>query len=160
MGSWNFTTKIAIPTNLRLRILPRRRKSSPNASSRATHQPPFRDYKPYLAPGEVATIAVIASDRRQSRTIFRYTSGLLREIPSLAAMVEDDTSDQIKLNNRVIIEITTASFRLSRGYTFASVLADETAFGERMTGRRIRMWRSFARFVLGIGSIHTCCGTW
>jgi phage terminase large subunit-like protein len=31
------------------------------------------DYAPYLAPGEVATIAVIAADRKQARSIFRFT---------------------------------------------------------------------------------------
>ncbi len=36
----------------------------------ATYLATFRDYEPFLAPGEVATIAVIASDRRQARSIF------------------------------------------------------------------------------------------
>jgi hypothetical protein len=44
----------------------------------------FRDYAPYLAPGEVATIAVIAADRKQARSIFRFTIGLLRAVPMLA----------------------------------------------------------------------------
>jgi hypothetical protein len=35
--------------------------------------------------------------------------------------------DAITLRNRVVIEIQTASFRVTRGYTFAAVLADETA---------------------------------
>jgi hypothetical protein len=52
----------------------------------------------------------------------------MREVPALAAMIEDDGADAIKLNNRVVIEISTASFRVTRGYTFAAVLADETAF--------------------------------
>jgi hypothetical protein len=30
----------------------------------------FRDYKPFLAPGERATIVVIAADRKQARIIF------------------------------------------------------------------------------------------
>ena len=88
----------------------------------------FRDYAPYLAPGEVATIAVIAADRKQARSIFRFTIGLLRAVPMLAAMIEDDGAEAIVLNNRVVIEIHTASFRVTRGYTFAAVLADETAF--------------------------------
>jgi hypothetical protein len=87
-----------------------------------------RDYAPYLAPGEVATIAVIAADRRQARAIFRFISGLLEATPLLKPMVEDDTADTITLTNRVVIEIATASFRVTRGYTFAAVLADETAF--------------------------------
>lgn len=88
----------------------------------------FFDYVPYLAPGEVATIAVIAADRRQARSIFRFTLGLLKAVPMLARLIESETADTITLTNRVVIEIATASFRVSRGYTFAAVLADEVAF--------------------------------
>ena len=88
----------------------------------------FRDYDEFLAPGEVATIAVIAADRRQARSIFRFALGLLKAVPMLGAMIAEETSDTITLTNRVAIEIATASFRVTRGYTFAAVLADETAF--------------------------------
>jgi hypothetical protein len=94
----------------------------------ATYLATFRNYEPYLAPGEVATIAVIAADRKQARSIFRFVIGLLRAVPSLSAMIEDEQTEFIALNNRVVIEIATASFRVTRGYTFAAVLADETAF--------------------------------
>jgi hypothetical protein len=94
----------------------------------ATYLATFRDYTPYLAPGEMATIAIIAADRKQARSIFRFIIGLMEAVPALAAMVEDDTSETITLNNRVMIEIATASFRVTRGYSFAAVLADETAF--------------------------------
>jgi hypothetical protein len=88
----------------------------------------FKDYTPYLAPGEVATVAIIASDRKQARSIFRYCKGLLTGIPEMAGMIQDDKNDIITLSNNVVIEIATASFRVTRGYTFAAVLADETAF--------------------------------
>jgi hypothetical protein len=94
----------------------------------ATYLAAFFDYSPYLAPGEVATVAVIAADRKQARTIFRFIIGLMRGITPLAAMIEDETAETIRLSNRVTIEIHTASFRVTRGYTFAAVLADETAF--------------------------------
>jgi hypothetical protein len=38
----------------------------------------MRDYKPFLAAGEIATIAILASDRKQSRAIFRFIGGLLK----------------------------------------------------------------------------------
>jgi len=88
----------------------------------------FRDYRPHLASGEKATIAVLAANRSQARSIFRFVDGLLTEVPLLSAMVVTATEEQIVLNNRVIIEIATASFRTSRGYSFAAVLADEIAF--------------------------------
>ena len=94
----------------------------------ATYLATFRDYAPYLAAGEVATVAVIAADRKQARVIFRYIVGFLRAVPALAAMIEDETAETIMLDNRVMIEVATASWRVTRGYTFAAVLADETAF--------------------------------
>jgi hypothetical protein len=88
----------------------------------------FRDYTPHLAPGEVATIAVLASNRSQARSIFRFVSGLLKAVEPLAAMIETETGEFIALSNRVVIEISTASFRTTRGYSFAAVLCDEIAF--------------------------------
>jgi hypothetical protein len=88
----------------------------------------MRDYAPYLAPGEMATIAVLAADRNQARAIFRFCLGLLRAVPLLAPMISRSDAEQIVLSNRVVIEITTASFRSTRGYSYAAVLADEVAF--------------------------------
>jgi hypothetical protein len=94
----------------------------------ATYLACFRTYTQHLARGELATIAVIAADRRQARIIFRFITGLLDSVPMLHAMVEDRTAETITLANRVQIEIATASFRITRGYSFAAVLCDEVAY--------------------------------
>ncbi|TIT36185.1 MAG: hypothetical protein E5W65_10500 [Mesorhizobium sp.] len=88
----------------------------------------FFDYRQYLAPGEKATVLVIAADRRQARVIVRYVRALLTQIPSLKLLVDRETSDTFELTNSVVIEVGTASFRSTRGYTYAAVLADEIAF--------------------------------
>jgi hypothetical protein len=88
----------------------------------------FRDYTPYLQIGERATIRVMSADRDQSRVIFRYISAFLSEVPLLERLVARQTAETIELTNRVTIEIGTASFRSSRGYTFPAVLIDEIAF--------------------------------
>ena len=88
----------------------------------------FRDYAPHLAPGEVATIGVLAANRDQARSIFRFISGLLKATPLLAGLVQDENTETIILSNSVHIEIATASFRTTRGYSYAAVLADEIAF--------------------------------
>lgn len=88
----------------------------------------FRAYGQYLAPGEVATVAVIAADRRQARVIMRFVVGALESIDLLRPMIEEVTAERITLTNRVVIEVGTASFRVTRGYTYAAVLADEIAF--------------------------------
>jgi len=87
----------------------------------------FRDYSDYLAPGELATIPLIAVDRKQARTLHRYVRALL-EVPMLARLVVRDTAESFELSNRVIIEIHTASFRSIRGYSVAAAICDEVAF--------------------------------
>jgi hypothetical protein len=88
----------------------------------------FRDYRPYLSPGEVGTIKIIATDRRQARVIHRYCRALLTQVPAFSQLVGRETEDAIELTNRVTIEIQTASFRSVRGYTVIAALLDEIAF--------------------------------
>jgi hypothetical protein len=88
----------------------------------------FRDWRPYLQPGERATILVIAADRKQARVILRYMRALVTEVPMLARLVERETAESLDLSNSVTIEIATASFRRTRGYALAAVLMDELAF--------------------------------
>src|SRR4030095_13691127 len=88
----------------------------------------LRDYRSYLAPGEVATIAMIASDRRQARVVHRYIKGFLESVAMLKAMITRQTAESIELSNRVVIEIHSASFRAVRGYSLAATVCDEIAF--------------------------------
>lgn len=88
----------------------------------------FRDWRPFLAPGERATIMVIAADRRQARTIMRYIKGIITAVPMLAATIESKRQETLDLNTQVTIEVHTASFRTVRGYTVVAALLDELAF--------------------------------
>jgi hypothetical protein len=88
----------------------------------------FHVYDKHLARGERGTVLVIAVDRKQARTIFRYISALLRDVPMLAAMIERETAEGFDLSNGVTIEIATASFRSVRGYAIVAALVDEIAF--------------------------------
>ncbi len=87
----------------------------------------FRDYAPYLSPGEVATVALIAADRRQARVLMGYIRALLKP-DVLAQRVERETAEGFDLVNGVRIEVHTANFRATRGYSYACVIADEIAF--------------------------------
>ena len=68
----------------------------------------FRDYRPYLASGEVGTVRLMAVDRDQARAIFRFIAGFLRETPALKRLVARETADSFELTNRTIIEVGTA----------------------------------------------------
>jgi hypothetical protein len=87
----------------------------------------FRDYTPYLAPGERAVVMVLAGDRKQAGVIFGYVRAFLA-IPALQQVVLGETREAIRLKRRVVIEIHASSFRSVRGYTCAAVICDEIAF--------------------------------
>lgn len=109
-------------------IVGRRGGKSHIAALLAVYEAVFRDHAQSLAAGEVATVAVIAADRKQARTVFRYIAGLLRSNPMLTAMIQRETADSIELSTRVVIEVGTASHRSTRGYSYAAVICDEIAF--------------------------------
>ncbi len=88
----------------------------------------FVNWKPNLAPGERATIMVVAADRKQARVIFRYIEAFLKQVPMLDGLIERETAEIFELKGQVVIEIHTASFRSIRGYTIAAALLDELAF--------------------------------
>jgi hypothetical protein len=74
----------------------------------------FKDWRPFLGPGELATIMVIAEDRKQSRAIMRFIGGLLRGAPMLRRTIVNETAESFTLRNRVQIEVHAASFRSTR----------------------------------------------
>lgn len=88
----------------------------------------FHDYTDRLSPGEVATVMILAADKKQARSAFRYISGLIESNPMMRQMVERETTESIELANRVNIEVHAASFRNVRGYSVPLVIADEIAF--------------------------------
>jgi len=106
----------------------RRGGKSNMAALLAVFEACFNDHRPHLAPGEVATVMVLAADRKQARSVFRYISGLMNANPMLARLIVKESAETLELANRAVIEVGTASFRATRGYTFAAVIADEIAF--------------------------------
>jgi len=86
----------------------------------------FRKYDDVLAPGEVGTVMVIGSDRKQCRVIMGYVDALL-SIPILSQLVTNRLKESIELG-RVRIEISTCDYRSVRGYTLIAAILDEVAF--------------------------------
>ncbi len=109
-------------------IVGRRGGKSRVAALLALYLAAFRDYGPFLAPGERATIPVIAADRKQARTVMRYLTGLIDASPIIANTVESRTAEAIDFKNAVSVEIHTCSFRSVRGYTLGGAVLDECAF--------------------------------
>jgi len=120
------TTLPASPVRELWLLLGRRSGKSIIAALFAVWATCCRNY--HLAPGEVGIFMIIASDRKQSRVIKRYISGLLRAHPSLETLIASETADAIWLTNGLCIEIHTCSFRSLRGYTCIGAAVDEVAF--------------------------------
>lgn len=92
----------------------------------------FRNYAAYLSPGEVGVVMVLAADRRQARVAFRYIRAMLMGNPLFADLVTGETAESITLKNiygnPICVEVHTASFRSTRGYTVVAAICDEIAF--------------------------------
>jgi hypothetical protein len=114
-------------------IVGRRGGKSRIAALLAVEAACFRDWRSYLAAGEVCTIAIIAADRPQARTVFSYIRGLLESIPMLRQRITRQTAHTIELSGKVRVEVTTCSARTARGYSFGLVVCDEAAFWKSET---------------------------
>jgi hypothetical protein len=60
----------------------------------------FKDWRPFLGPGEVGTIMIVARDRRQARVVKRFIHGLLNSVPMLRRAVEAEGNEGITLKKR------------------------------------------------------------
>jgi hypothetical protein len=86
------------------------------------------DYRERLGPGEWATVALIASDRKQARQLTGYVKGLIEASPLIGAEVATLTKESVEFAHRVRLEVHTPSYRSTRGYSYAAVVLDELAF--------------------------------
>jgi hypothetical protein len=114
------------PTSEAFAIVGRRGGKSRVAALIAVYLACFRTYA--LAPGERGVVMVIAADRRQARVILRYVVALLEGVPMLERLVANRTAESVELTNGISVEVHTASFRSTRGYTVVAAILDELSF--------------------------------
>jgi hypothetical protein len=94
----------------------------------ATFLAACRDYRSILAPGQLASVILMAASREQAEEAFRYVRGIFESSPALSQLVEAVTADSILLRTRVEIVVRAASFRRVRGFTSVAAIVDELAF--------------------------------
>ena len=109
-------------------ICGRRSGKSFLASLTAVYLACFRNYIPFLSPGERAVVMVLARDRNQAGVIFRYIGGMLRSSPLLERMIEKEGAETIDLTNQVTIAVFSSNFKAIRGTTLVAAVCDEIAF--------------------------------
>jgi hypothetical protein len=86
------------------------------------------DYSDVQAIGERLKVLCLARDQKQAGVAFNYIAGIFDTIPLFREMVVNRTVDMISLSNGLDIEVKTASASGLRGFSCASVIADECAF--------------------------------
>jgi hypothetical protein len=86
------------------------------------------DVRPYLRPGEVATIACLAVSRLQAKIVLGYIKASFFDNKLLAEMVVRETDDGIELNNGIEILVLSNNFRSLRGRTILCAILDECAY--------------------------------
>jgi hypothetical protein len=116
--AWRFTGRTEpprAPFREGYLIKPRRAAGTLFAAAVALHAA-LQDYRDRLGPGEFATVALIASDRRQARQALNYVKGLIADSGVIKAEVANETAETITFAHRVQLEVHTTSFRSTRGY--------------------------------------------
>jgi hypothetical protein len=86
------------------------------------------DWTPYLSPGEVGKIVILADTRDHAASIMNYVKGQLEEHPKLRQLTKRQLVETVELEGRVEIEVVTASLKASRSRTVICALFDEIAF--------------------------------
>ena len=94
----------------------RRGGKSRNAAVAAAYLAIRRDHTAYLAPGERGVIPVIAADRKQAQQVLRYLKGLAA-LPTFKPYVARVLKEAVEFGTGVTVEVFTASFRTTRGFT-------------------------------------------
>jgi len=81
-----------------------------------------------LAVGERGTVVLFATDRTQAKIMLGFIGGMIDNSPVLSAMVDKRGAEEIHLNNRVSIEVTTSNYRAVRGRAILACIFDELCF--------------------------------
>lgn len=108
-------------------IKPRRAGGTLFAAALGLHAA-LMDYRKRLGPGEMATVALIAADRRQARQLMNYVKGVIADSPVISPEVSGETQETVSFRHRTQLEVHTTSFRSTRGYSYACVICDEMAY--------------------------------
>lgn len=87
----------------------------------------YRDYSPYLAPGERGYVLILSRSQKEARSVLSYIKGMLGG--ALSPLVSRSLEDSIELTVPVTIEVVAAQWRGGgRSRTVVGAICDEIAF--------------------------------
>lgn len=109
-------------------IAGRRSGKSFMSSLIAVYLAAFKDWSPYLSPGEKGWIFIIATDKEQAKIIKKYIAGILNSNALFKRLIEKELQTEIELKNGVVIAVKTCNYRTVRGFTVLAAICEEIAF--------------------------------
>jgi len=86
----------------------------------------FKKYS--LSSGENGYIIIVAPTKRQAGIIKRYLSSFFNDNAFFSPFLVRETSEEIELNNNIIIAVLSSDYRSLRGYTAVAAIVDEIAY--------------------------------
>ncbi len=96
------------------------------AALSAVYMALFSGLEKQLGTGETGYIFCIATDKRQARIVLDYIKGFLELFPDM--LDGEPLTWEIRLKNKINIEVRPANFRAGRGATTICIILDELAF--------------------------------
>ena len=141
------------PFNIAWLVVGRRGGKSLVMALIATFMALFKDWRPFLSPGERAVILLVAADREQAKILRRYIGGILAT-PIFAQQVQGQTADTIELDGDVVIEVATCSYRTVRGRSVCVALLDEASYwrSDSSANPDREVWRAIRPSMASFGS--------
>jgi hypothetical protein len=82
----------------------------------------------FLSPGEVPVAACISPTRAQAMIVKDYVKGYITASPLLRGELVEETQDELRLRNGVVIATLAADYRSLRGRTLLIACLDEASF--------------------------------
>jgi hypothetical protein len=121
------TRKPTEPAREACLIAGRRGRKSAIEALEAVYYAAFREHDAYLAPGERATVLIMARSKTEAKTIRRYVEAIL-DGPLAELMDGEATEELIRLHTRCDILIRAASVTAGRSFTCVFAALDEAAY--------------------------------
>ncbi len=103
-------------------------KSNQIASNVCIYEATLGKHEEHLSIGEVGTILLIATSKRQAQTDFGYVRGKLKSSEILEGMIVSETKETILLRNNISICVYPCSEVAARGLSVVCAVLDEIAF--------------------------------
>ena len=88
----------------------------------------FGGYEARLISGQTGVASIVAQDKDAARITLGYIKAVIEDSPLLMSMVDDILTDEIRLQNRMLIKVYPCTMRTQRGASIMFACMNEVAY--------------------------------